>query len=162
MSFSTSSPIRWRIVAAFLLAPLIAAFALACFQPLYAGLPSLSDRILRTTLLYVLFGGYPAALVLGVPAFLILRKKLRPSALNCAVTGAVVASFPWLLLGLISNPDYAYSNGHITHQNGAKTWWGWVDLFTSVSDIAALGGLAGVVFWAIAAAGISRGERMSA
>ena len=162
MRLTTSSPVWWRVVAAFVLTPLVAAFAFACFQPLYAGLPSLSDRILRTTVVYVLFGGYPAAFVLGVPAFLILRKKLRPSALNCAATGAVVASFPWLLVGLISNPVSAYSNGHVTHQNGAKTWWGWVDLFTFVGEIAAPGALAGVVFWAIAAAGISRRERISA
>jgi len=156
MRLSKSSPPWWRVVAAFALTPLIAAFAFACFQPLYAGLPSLPDRILRTTLAYVVFGDYPAALVFGVPAFLVLRNKLRLSAINCAVTGAVVASFPWLLLGLFANPDYAYSNGHVTHENGAKTWWGWIDLFYFVGEIAALGALAGLVFCAIAAAGISR------
>lgn len=161
MRLTSASPVWWRVVLAFLLAPLIAAFLFACFQPLYAGLPSFPDRILRTTLLYVLFGGYPATLVLGVPAFLILRERVRPSAWNCAATGAAVASFPWLLLGLVSNPEHAYSNGHVTHQSGAKTWWGWVDLFTFVSETAALGALAGLVFWTIAAAEISRRERMS-
>lgn len=161
MRLTTSSPVWWRIVAAFVFSPLIAAFALACFQPLYAGLESLCDRILRTTFAYVVFGGYPAAFVLGLPAFLILRKKLRLSPLNCAVVGAVAASLPWLLLGLISNPRYAYSNGHITHQSGSKTWWGWVDLFTFVGEIAALGALTGVVFWAISVARISCRERAS-
>lgn len=162
MRLTTSSPVWWRVVAAFVLTPLIAAFALACFQPLYAGLPSLSDRIVRTTFAYVVFGGYPAAFLLGVPAFLVLRKRLRPSASNCAATGAVVASLPWFLLGLTSNPNYAYSNGHITHQNGSKTWWGWVDLFSFVGEIAAIGALAGAVFWALAVARISRRERTSA
>ncbi len=162
MDVAGSSPAWWRIVAAFALTPLIAAFAFAIAQPLYAGLPSLLERIWRTTLFYAVFGGYPATLLFGVPAFLVLRKKVSPSAPNCATTGALVASLPWLLLGLISNPDYAYSNGHVTHQNGAKTWWGWLDFFTFVSEIAALGALAGVIFWTIAAVKVRRSDRMSA
>ena len=149
-------------MAAFIITPLLAAFALACVHPEYAGLPSLADRIFRTTIIYALFGGYPAALVFGLPAFLFLRDRVRASAFNCAATGAVVASLPWLLLGLISNPNYAYSNGHVTHQNGAKTWWGWVELFVFVGEIAALGAVAGVVFWIIAAAGRNGGKRVSA
>ena len=133
------SPRPWRIVAAFIITPLLAAFALACIQPLYAGLTSLPDRIFRTTMIYTFFGGYPAALVIGFPAFMFLRHRVNASALNCAGAGAIVASLPWLLLGLISNPKYAYSNGHVTHQNGAKTWAGWVDLFAFVGEIAALG-----------------------
>jgi hypothetical protein len=88
-----------------------------------------------------------------VPAFLILRNRVSASALNCGLAGALVASIPWLILGLVSNPDQGYSHGHVTHENGVKTWWSWIDLLTFVAEIAALGAFAGVVFWTVAAAG---------
>jgi hypothetical protein len=157
---SISHP-RWRVAAAFVITPLMAALALACFQPAYDGLASLADRILRTTILYAVFGVYPTTAVLGVPAFLFLKDRVRASPLNCAATGAVIASLPWLTLGLISNTEFAFSNGHVTHQNGSMTWWGWLDLLISVGEIAAVGALAGIFFWCIAAAG-AKPSRMSA
>ena len=160
--YSNSSPSPRRIVAAFIITPLLAAFVLACIQPLYAGLTSLPDRIFRTTMIYSFFGAYPAALVFGLPAFMFLRRRVKASILNCAFAGAIVASLPWLLLGLISNPEYAYSNGHVTHQNGAKTWAGWVDLFGFVGAIATLGAAAGMVFWIIAVADANGRKRVSA
>jgi hypothetical protein len=149
-------PPVWRIIAAFALTPLIAAAALAVVQPLYAGLPNLAHRIYRTTLAYALSGGYPATILLGIPAFLFLRNRVQLTALNCAVTGGVVAAIPWVLLGLFSNPDYAYSNGHVTHESGAKTLWGWVDLATFTGQIAAVGALAGVAFCLISTFGLQR------
>jgi len=128
---------------------------------MYAGLPSLSERVFRTAVDDALFGAYPAALVLGVPALLALRGRVRASPLNCAVTGAVVASLPWLLLGLISSPDFASSDGHTTVQDGAMTWWGWVELFEFVGAIALAGAAGGIVFWAVAAAGAEQSERVS-
>lgn len=153
-------PPVWRVVLAFAMTPLIAAAVLAVVQPLYAGLPSLADRISRTTFVYAFFGGYPATVFLGIPAFLFLRNRVHLSALNCAATGALVAAIPWLALGLFSNPDYAYGNGHVTHENGAKTFWGWVDLATFTGQIAALGALAGVAFWLISASGLKQKRKV--
>ncbi len=136
---------------AFVLAPAVAALVLACVIPLYPGLPSFHDRVWRTFLLFLLVGAYPAALLLGLPAFFALKDRVSPTPFNCAVVGAAVASVPWLLLGLLSSPDYAYSNGHVTHNNGVITMWGLIDLATFVAQIAALGFFAGLVFWAVAA-----------
>ncbi|NZD62133.1 hypothetical protein HX900_13550 [Rhizobium sp. WYCCWR 11290] len=158
----THLPPWWRVVAAFVLVPLLVALVLACFQPLYAGLPNLAERIRRTAIFYAFFGSYPATILFGVPAYFFLKSRVRATALNCAATGAVVAPFPWLLLGLFSNPDYAYSDGHVTHHNGMKTLWGWVDLLTGVGEFAALGAFAGLVFWCIAMAGVKVGDRTAA
>lgn len=153
MTEARRRPPAWRIVLAFAVAPSVAALSYACLIPLYAGLPDLADRVWRTFLLYLLFGAYPSALLLGIPAFFILKNYLDPKPLNCALVGAGIASIPWLLIGLRSSPHYAYSNGHVTHDNGMITIWGLLDLATFVALIAALGFLAGLVFWAVAAAG---------
>jgi hypothetical protein len=50
----------WRVIAAFAVTPLVAAFALACIQPLYAGLPSTPERIYRTATVYALLGRVPS------------------------------------------------------------------------------------------------------
>lgn len=109
---------------AFILTPLIAAFALACWLPLYEGLPSLPNRIFLTTKAYAVFGAYPPALAFGIPALLILRTRVRATLLNCGVVGLIIAIAPWLILGTFSHVDYAYSNGHVTVQDGATTIWG--------------------------------------
>jgi hypothetical protein len=60
---------------------------------------------------------------------------------------------PWLLIGLLSLPDYASEDGHITNQNGHLTLWGLYDLAKFAGPIGLLGSFTGVVFWAAAAAG---------
>ena len=151
MAEAPIKPPIWRVVLAFLLAPAAGALVYACLMTLYAGLPDLAGRVWRTFLLYLLFGGYPTAIVLGLPAFLVLKSRLGPTPLNCAVVGAAIASVPWLLLGLLSSPNHAYSNGHVTHNNGSITLWGLFDLGVFVAQVAALGFFAGLVFWAVAA-----------
>jgi hypothetical protein len=81
-----------------------------------------------------------------------MRDRVKATAFACAATGAVVASLPWFVLGIIVTPDEASTNGHITVHNGWKTWWGWVEFGTFVGQIAAIGAAAGVLFWLIAAA----------
>lgn len=146
-----AQPATWRIALAFLLAPAAAALVYACLTPLYGGLPDLADRVWRTFLLYLLLGAYPAAVVLGLPLFFALKGFLNPTPLNCALVGAIIAAVPWLLLGLLSSPNYAYSNGHVTHENGAITFAGLLDLGVFVAQLAALGFFAGLVFWFVAA-----------
>jgi len=59
-----------------------------------------------------------------------------------------------------SNSDDAYSNGHVLYEHGIRTLWGWIDLFLFSGIAAVIGALAGVVFWAIAAAGAASGKRI--
>lgn len=139
-----------RIGAAFLLAPLVGSFALALIQPAYDGLPYW-DRVARTTYLYALLGAYPQTLVFGVPAFFILRPRVKPSALSCGVTGALVAIVPWLLLNLMMGGLNTPTAGEeLPIQEKQPTWFGLVGLLTSLGWLAAAGAFAGVAFWAIA------------
>ena len=142
-----------RVFWAFILAPAVGAFALACYEPLYSGLPHLVDRIFQTFYVYLVVGAYPPTLIFGLPAYLILRRRIRPTALNCAIAGAIVAALPWILIGLLSLPDYATEDGHITNENGHLTLWGLYDLAKLAGPIALIGSFTGVVFWAAAAAG---------
>jgi hypothetical protein len=150
-------PPRWRVIAAFLIAPLVSAFALACYLPAYDGLPHTSDRIIRSTALYCFFGGYPSALVVGVPAYLLLRRRLKPTWLNCTIAGAVVAAAPSLLLMIVPTPGAFEQTGeHITVLNGVRTAWGWMEGLQGVAGIGAVGLIGGLAFWLIAVAGWRR------
>src|SRR5215218_2155167 len=77
-----------RVLLAFVLTPLLISFVAACAYPLYAGLPTYWDRVLRSWPIYILFGALPATLIFGIPAFLLLRKLLRISLVSCAAVGA--------------------------------------------------------------------------
>lgn len=150
MTNNRPSPAFWRIALAFVGAPFVAAAAMAFAQPLYAGLPELSDRIWRTTVAYVLFGAYPTAIVFGLPAYLTLKRRFSLSLLNCIWAAAAVATFPWTLMGLVSQPEYAFSGGHVTDVDGSKTVWGWIGLMQMSLSMGFFGGIAGATFWFIA------------
>src|SRR5580658_5529325 len=124
-----AQPPLWRVLAAFAGAPLAAALILACIQPAYDGLPSPADRIFRTFLLYLIIGAIPPTVLVGIPVYLVLRKRLRPTPLNCALAGAVVASLPWLILAVVlPGADYASIGRHVTVEHGQRTVWWWLDL----------------------------------
>lgn len=120
----THRPKAWRVLLAFSVAPGLASLALAWAQPLYAGLPDLWSRVARSTFLYAFFGAYPLTILFGLPLYFTIRGRLKPTLLNCSWAGTVTAAAPCLLLGLLFNPDYAFSNGHVTHEHGMKTLWG--------------------------------------
>jgi hypothetical protein len=147
-----TSPPGWRIAAAFIVAPLIAAATMACFEPLYDGLPSEAERIFKTWMIFCLFGAYPATILAGVPTFLFLRSRVRPTALNCTLAGGFVAAAPSLVLSILSGPDAAIDDGHVTVRHGHLTLWGWLLEAQVIGEIAAFGLLGGLVFWFIAAA----------
>jgi hypothetical protein len=114
-------------VLAFAVAPAVAALVFSFLQPAYAGLPSLADRIYKTFLNVALVGAYPSAIIIGLPAFFILRSRQeRPTAWFCALTGAWVASLPLVPFFGLTIP---------------------------MAEIAAAGALGGLVFWVVAAAG---------
>jgi hypothetical protein len=148
-----TSPPAWRIAAAFIVAPLIAAATMACYEPLYDGLPSEAERIFKTWMVFCLFGAFPATILAGVPTFLFLRSRVRPTALNCTLAGGFVAAAPSLVLSILSVPDAAIEDGHVTVRHGHLTLWGWLLRAEFIGEIAAFGLLGGLVFWFIAAAG---------
>jgi hypothetical protein len=151
-------PPTWRIVAGFLVAPLVAALAMAFVEPLFNGLP-FSERVYRTTIVYCVFGAYPSTVILGLPAFFLLRRRVRASPINCALAGACVAALPWLVLWLVSTPDYSFDGGHVAVANGHTTGWGWIELVEMLLEMPAFGGLAGAAFWLVASAGVEKQAR---
>jgi hypothetical protein len=103
----------------FVVAPGAAAFVFSSISPLYEGLPNISDRIVRTAAA-VCWVVYPIAVILGIPLYLWLKGRVRPSAFNFAIAGAAVAALPWLALS-VATPDEA-STGDI--ELVPQTWTG--------------------------------------
>lgn len=157
-SVERSYPPRWRVAVAFVLVPALTALSFAIAIPLYAGLPSLMERVWRSALFYGLFGAYPSALVLGVPAYFVLRRHFAPRLINCALAGAGVAASPWLLLTMVSAPDQASIGERATVVNGSYTAFGWLMNAQSIGEIGLAGAVAGALFWVISAAGIRGGK----
>ena len=151
-------PPLWRVAAAFVLVPGLAALSIALAAPLYAGLPSITERIWRSAVAYGLFGAYPPAIVFGVPAYFALRRRFEPRFTNCAIVGATVAALPWTFLTFVSTPNQASIDNRATVINGSKTVFGWLMEAKFLSGIALCGALGGVLFWVIAAAGSGAGK----
>jgi hypothetical protein len=150
---SASLPPWWRVLLAFAVAPAVAALAFSCVSPAYEGLPNIFDRIWRTFPLAALVGGYLPAILIGLPAYAILRRRLRPTLLNCTGVAASVAGLPWILLSVLPAADSASINGHATVVNHHVTWFGvWTGL-EMAAMAGAFGATAGLVFWLIACAG---------
>ena len=125
-------PSAWRIATAFLVVPIAMAFMVACIQPVAHGV-GLLENIARTTVIYALFGTYPVTLALAVPAYLLVRNRLRPTLFNCAGIGGMVAAVPTLLLIVFRPAEIAQS--------------------AILAGAIGIGLLAGAAFWLIAAAG---------
>lgn len=149
-----TKPPLWRIFLGFLFAPIAAGFALACFEPLYAGLPDMSDRIMRSAFDYGVIGGYPTALIFGAPMYLWLRNRLKPSLINCSLTGGAVAAAPWLIIAILPSPAISEQTGpHVTVANHIRTIWGWFEAGDFIAKMGGVGLIGGGCFWLVAAAG---------
>lgn len=146
-------PPWWPVAAGFVLAPAISALAFSILNPMYAGLPDVSVRIWKTFPLVAIVGGYLPALVFGLPAYLFLRRRLRPTVLSCAIVGAIVAALPWALLTLLPAAQEASIDGRPTVLNGHLTWFGLYEGAKLVGQIGVFGCLGGVAFWLISTAG---------
>lgn len=146
-------PPAWRIIAAFVLVPAASALLMAILMPAFDGISDPLERVWRTAVIFALFGAYPTTLILGVPAFFMLRRHFDPKLINCVLTGAVVAALPWLILTTLSQPDSASIGGRSTVIDGSLTPYGWLTNLTFVGQIGALGAVGGSLFWLIAAAG---------
>lgn len=151
-------PSIWRVILAFVVVPGAAALLMAIVMPAYEGITDPLERIWRSAVAFAVFGAYPTAFIIGLPAFFMLRRHVDATIINCAATGAVVAALPWLVLALLSRPDNASIGGRSTVINGSLTAYGWLMNFYYVGQIALLGTIAGALFWFIAAAGSRAGK----
>lgn len=144
------SPSRFRVLLAFAIVPGFAAIALASIQPLYAGLDSYLERTWRTAIVFAIFA-YPLGLVIGVPTYLWLRDRVKPTPLSCSLAGAFVAGLPWAILSLLPpSADQASIGGKPTVVNGATTAYGHLLALQFIGIIALCGAVAGFLFWLIA------------
>jgi hypothetical protein len=139
-----AEPPCWRLLLGFIAGP-AAALALSLISPLSPEAVGPLRRTIETTVIVLMFV-YPITLVTAVPAYLVLRSRLRPSLLNCALVGGGVAVLPWLLLSLIT-PNEAWTGKVVTVHNHVRTAAGWLELLQNLGPIASLGALAGFVFW---------------
>ena len=145
MDLENSEPPTWRIMAAFLIAPIIPA---ALYAALLAG--PWGPTYLGALKMVAVFGAYPAAILFGVPAYLVLKRRVKPSFLSLCLVGGAVAATPWLLLAVLSNHDYATINNRVTVQNGHRTWFGWIETFKLVGQCFVLGTVGGAGVWMVA------------
>ena len=156
MLSTDATPPIWRIAVAFLAAPVAAAIAMAWFDALHGELREPAGRVLSTAIAYAMMGAYPPTLMLGVPAFFALRRRLWPTPLNCMLVGAAVAALPWVLIELLlPGGDNAEVNGRATRIDERTTLWGWFVVGRFVATVAGAGAVGGAVFWLVAAARVS-------
>ncbi|MET0588740.1 MAG: hypothetical protein ABWZ75_09475 [Novosphingobium sp.] len=147
-------PPRWRVILAFAIVPGVAALLMAGVNPGYDGLQDSFERVWRPAILFALFGAYPIALIVGIPAYLFLRERFKGTWLNCAIAGAAIAGLPWLFLTMIlPSPDQASIGGKATVVDGSMTAYGWQLQLQFTGTIAIYGIAAGILFWAIATVG---------
>ena len=123
----------WRLLAAFLLAPGLTALIVA---PLLIGWADLRGYGFRGVW-GVTFGmsvsyAYPVAIALGIPAYLVLHRRVKPTALNCAASGMIIAILPLFIVFF----------------DQRLTWD-----FAALNTIAGVcGAIAGLIFWVVARA----------
>lgn len=127
---STSSALLWRVVLGFLFAPYAGFWAYI----LMGGLAEGHFPFVFFPFDPLMLVAYAPALVLGVPAYLLLKDVARASALNCAATGAMVAAAAGVLLMAI-----------------AETRLGW-GLMSALALLAGCGAVGGLVFWIVVTA----------
>jgi hypothetical protein len=151
-----NTPPVWRIVLAFALVPGVAALALASTMPLYSGLGSYFERVWRTAIVFAIVA-YPVGIIIGLPTFLVLQRRVAATWLNCALAGAFVAALPWLVIvPLGPSADQASIGGQATVIDGRYTAYGLLSGLQFVGIIAIAGATAGFAFWAVAAANWKR------
>ena len=124
-------PRFWRLAIGFLLAPLVPAVVWGLFVS--------GQRFPQTDIDFIgiaaVYFGYPATLVLGVPAYLLLRRRVRPTLPTVVLVGGLVAATPWLVLMLLN-------------ENAAQaTWRGFLEHLKFLFFVFGLGAVGGLTFW---------------
>jgi hypothetical protein len=145
MSDETSEyPPLWRVALGFLLAPYLGFWAFMALSALLEGKGLGLDFPFSLSDPFLIFA-YAPALLLGVPAYLLLRSRVNASAINCASTGATVAIAGMLLILLPTPPRSGLS-------------W---DLIVPFAAFAACGAFGGCVFWMVVAMRLKRASPSS-
>lgn len=52
-----------------------------------------------------ILGAYPAAITFGIPALVILRKRVKSTLAVTALAGGLVASLPWWIFAILAGSD---------------------------------------------------------
>ena len=139
-------PPAWKVVAGFLVAPAIAALLLAAFMPGYDGLPPL-ERFWQSARLYAVVGAYPPTVVVGIPAYFMLRRQVAARIRNCVLVGATLPLVPWGLLIIFGSSASEESFGNREAVvDGVRTLYGWELTGAALLELAALGAAGGLVF----------------
>ncbi len=122
---------RMHVIWAFLAAPLAGAGALGVLS---AWLPGSNSSMAAAMAIGGAIVGYLIALTLGVPAYLVLRKRVKPRLVYPTLGGAIIASTPFMLGSLASGLDGASLTG----------------LLQTVGLAFPAGAVGGFTFWLIA------------
>ena len=142
MAQPSPRPQAWRVLLGFLLAPLVPAIVFSL----------LASGDLSAVSTAVIYGGYPPAIVLGVPAYLLLRNRLSPRVWLAMLAGGIIAALPWVALALLPPAaSYAEVGPCVSVIDGKRTWCELVESAKFAAIVFALGALGGVVFWLCAA-----------
>ncbi|MGX1787048.1 hypothetical protein ACWIGM_09940 [Bosea sp. NPDC055332] len=141
-------PAPWRVALAFVVAPLFGAVVLSILQ---LGWPSSPWKLIASMWLLSL-GAFPAAALLGLPAYFLLRNLTELSLFSCAVVGAFIAVAPGFLLALLPMSEhFQFSVGErAIVVDGQPTAWGWALWRANMAKTAVAGAAGGVLFWAVA------------
>src|SRR5258708_1354990 len=134
-------PPTHRLVLAFAGAPSSATALFAIVASIGQGGP---DLVWSVFIVDFLGGALPLTPVVGIPLFLILRKRVRLTFWASSLAGVAVL---YLLLSVF----LLFS---LASKDAPGGGLGWLEIVEILGDAAGLGLVAGFVFWLIAAAGL--------
>ena len=139
MSEPLQRPSLWRIMLGFILAPLVPSLLFSL----------IGSGTLRDVSLVLIYGGYPPALVLGIPAYFLLRNHLTPRFWLAMLAGGIIAALPWIVLALLPAPaaSHAEVGQCVSVIDGRHTWCGLWESAKFAGIVFAFGALGGFVFW---------------
>ena len=130
----------------FILAPLAGALTFAGGAALYDHIYAVPFQRVNifTVIAPLMIGGYPVTIVLGVPAYFLLRNRVKDRLVTTTLVGGTIACLPWLVICTLLN---FYSSGPS----------GWAELMYETTIPAfGCGCVSGSVFWLIAHKGRAR------
>jgi hypothetical protein len=113
------APNGWRLLAGFVLAPLLPALLLAGV--------ALGDLSLLPLILKLVV--WPGAALIGLPLYLNLRGWVWPTWHNFAAAGACAAVVPCIILKVLAKAgvnNYSWVDGRATIEAGRLTLYGWI------------------------------------
>jgi len=142
---SLPQPKSWRVAVGFLVAPLVpAALWLLPGLAFGASIAGYSSFVIVVTV----YAAYPAVILLGVPIFFALRRRIRPRLMPILFVGGLIAAAPWsVLLLLLPNPQDAWIGGCHTVVDAKTTLCGYAEGLKFIGLVFGLGAIGGAAFW---------------